>query len=199
MAEGELEMPGHESGNRAESVGRRRLVRLRGLAKLKIGALGTLVVSAIGGTFAAALGPYMTHLESAQDEVRAKRATVYPAYLDAARDYFYSTDRLAVDLEKMGKRGEVNNYKAPKAVAQEFTEFLNTRNKYQREINSLYVYGSDAAWYAHRQISRTLPQSLGNYGGESIPLPREGQFDAAYRAFQKVECHELPAVPRSGC
>lgn len=168
----------------------------RSLSRAEKWAAGlALAGSVLGGIVGAIGGPYFTHWQGSEDEVRSKRAEVYPAFLNAANNYFYATSDLVAVL---GKASKGKSYELPKSVNVDVSRYLNARNKFQDTINALYVYGSDAAWKAHSKVSATLPTSLG-LSAKRIFAPNEADFGAAYVAFEAVECHELPAIPRSGC
>lgn len=124
---------------------------------------------------------------------RDKRAAVYSAYLDAANNYA-DQDRRAFDL----LTNELKGVKAGTGVEGPPASFSAARFAYQGAINSLYVYGSDAAWTAHQEVAAVLPASL---GGDGFQVTRvdSSAFESAYRGFLRVFCGEVPAVPRSGC
>lgn len=124
---------------------------------------------------------------------------MYPAYLNAANDYFNATSTFFAELNRRAAEHGGHVGKIAVKSRRVLSQFFNTRSDYQGEVNDLYVYGSDAAWSAHKKIAATLPSAIGSYDGGDIFPPDKNRFTRAFTAFQSVECHELPAIPRARC
>jgi hypothetical protein len=157
--------------------------------------------SAIGGAYAykAATSTETAQATASRDAAtQSKRGEVYLAYLDTANTYALASQKLSDDTRRIGK-----GTTAQQNYDNDYGPWQTARSKYQGEVNQVYVYGSNAAWAAHRQVAATLPLALGpdNVGEFTQALYGVDwkQFNAAYGDFLSVFCKEVPAEPRSGC
>lgn len=153
-----------------------------------------------------------TALQVSRDETEAenlrrsqeKRQTVYQGYLEAANDFSAATHSLSRvysdSVTKLAGGTIKANENMPHLVQAQNT-FNNARSAYQDAINDVYIFGSDEAWKAHKEMASVLPDSL--YSTEvSFPpptAPDSDSFISAYQGFNEVVCVEVAPVPRSGC
>lgn len=125
---------------------------------------------------------------AADQKAKDQKEGTYRAYLEAANAY----RNAAVDM--FGGT-------APTDVKAAWSSFMTARAKFQEQTNEIYVYGSDDAWNAHQRIARTLPPALGDSPLKfaASEVSNQATFTAAYNAFLRVRCEEVPAQTRSGC
>lgn len=160
-----------------------------------------LLGSAVGGLFGYR-GAIDSQERQAQElriaDERERRREAYLAYLDDANRYRNVTSDL---LSKMSSSGTTD----PSAISEAFATWLSARSSYQGSVNSLYVYGSDAAWSTHRAIAATLPYAVGYIDAGRLTKELstfahdQVTFASAFDKFLGVMCHELAARPRTGC
>jgi hypothetical protein len=168
-------------------------------------AVAAAIIAAGAGYFGAKQGVEAS-VQIARDDRRAavdqrtqeKRATVYQDYLQKANDFNFEAADLASALAI--KSGNLKKFLMTTEGTNAVTQYNNARAAYQGAINDVYVYGSDAAWAAHRKVAATLPPSLGAID-LTLPtgVPDQKEFNASYQAFQSVVCREVVAIPRQGC
>lgn len=159
-----------------------------------VAAIVTLLAAMWGASIGADGALKATAMQNQAEDVRRsqdRRDVAYKDYLNAANRYFYAWDSLT---------------SAPKpvpvdTVATKMAELLSARHEYQGQVNEVFVYGSDEAWAAHQNVSRTLPRAV---AGSDIPdftagHPNNAAFGAAFNAFLDVRCREVTALSRSSC
>lgn len=112
-------------------------------------------------------------------------------YLNRANEYSRKNFALLDAIKKSHGAIDVNPG-APGPIK----DWLDARGAYQDAVNLIYVYGSKAAWDAHRVMASTLPPSLGTLKFEDVD---SGKFTKAYQAFQVVFCQELNPRDNNGC
>ncbi|UKA55161.1 hypothetical protein LFT45_04285 [Arthrobacter sp. FW305-BF8] len=133
-----------------------------------------------------------------------KRQTVYQGYLDAANEFSGAThglSRVYNDSVKKLADGTIKaNQNMPHLVDAQ-NRFNTARSAYQDAINDVYIFGSDEAWKAHKELAALLPDSLHSTEVSFPPpaVPDSEAFIGAYRGFNEVVCVEVAPVPRSGC
>lgn len=160
-------------------------------------AIAAAVLSAVIGFFGASVGAttslQVAEMQNEAEDLRRsqdQRDVVYKEYLNAANNYFHAWNALA---------------SAPEPVPTDtlmalVPRFMTARTEYQAQTNEIYVYGSDTAWSAHREIARTVPTSA---AGALLPdlseITDTKAFSAAYKEFLKIRCREVTALTRSSC
>lgn len=149
-------------------------------------------ISANGAYQAAMDQQQATRKATLDDEARIKRSQIYAEFLDAANDLELKSNSLADEHSR-----------AVSSIPQVSTDqnitnaWQESRQKFQSELNQVFVYGSKAAWESAAYLSSTLPSGVGST--VRFDHVREEPFKVAYVNFQTLMRCEVPAVPVSPC
>lgn len=154
---------------------------------------GSALLGARAGAHASIETARMQLAEQRAKEDRDRRSKVYADYLSAAVAFSLATHRVFDRWAEQAKAANGKKFVPDKAV---LTSYYAARSAYQNQVNQLSIYGSDAAWAAHRKLAAVLPPAIESYDVEPVD---SDQFLAAYRGFLDVFCMEVPANPRKGC
>jgi hypothetical protein len=123
--------------------------------------------------------------ESRAAEARAKNAAIYQEVLAAGDAIFRTLEPYAACVRRLDSRSRcVGPYRA--AVS-----------RWDKALNALYVYGSDAAWVASINMANALvdaANAAGKQGG-----PNETPYLGTYAGLQRIMCRELSTSPGARC
>ncbi|WP_344212207.1 hypothetical protein [Kribbella sancticallisti] len=152
--------------------------------------------------------------EERERESREKRSQIYADYLTAARSHAdqktsatYAQMNFHHEQKQVPARVSANvsaarmTYLQAKADAArkvhqlEWREYLTTFTAYRKQVDLVYVYGSDAAWQAHLTVDR----AIGDDPDEPLSDAADDLLSAGLGQLQVVFCQEASATPRRGC
>jgi hypothetical protein len=141
-------------------------------------------------------------------ENRDRKAQVYGEYLvtvrkalDAQLDYPDLFQEF-LDLEKQPRVTKAERDKAWLSVRQAREQQIATYVAWRKQVDLVYVYGSDDAWRAHTAFERFMPENPFGYsqpGSGYYSTQTLQRFREAERDFRKVFCKEAAVAPRAGC
>jgi hypothetical protein len=141
-------------------------------------------------------------MESRQAEARGRNAAIYQEVL-AAADASFRNDRM-IRVCLLLFRPDFRQ------VVEECLKRYDpdpTRGRYQKAINVLYLYGSDNAWKAQENLTKSLVTGRPEFYRYDVTrevVARanwqiEGLFPPAYAALQQIMCRELSTQAVARC
>ncbi|WP_328647145.1 hypothetical protein OHS58_03795 [Amycolatopsis sp. NBC_00348] len=127
-------------------------------------------------------------------EIRAKRSEIYTEYLKTADNYSIKNGVYLAHVKARAAAGirgaESTDMPGP------LKDWVDSRSAYQDSVNLVSIYGSKAAWEAHKVMASVLPASVERV--EIVDVD-SAKFIAAYRNFLRVACQELNPKDNKGC
>ena len=199
----EAEHPDHDG---LEKEPKRRLSSILGgkdYVKTFVAALVAALVTGTAAVIASSIsanGAYQAAIDQQQatrkaaldDEARLKRSQVYAAFLDAANDFELKSNNLADEHSRaVSSRPQVS-------TDQNITNaWQDSKQKFQSELNQVYVYGTDLAFVLADYLASKLPSGIGST--VRFDHVKEEDFRKVYEKFQELMRCEVPALPIPPC
>ena len=120
---------------------------------------------------------------------RDSRAEVYLKFLNAADEFRNADDALIAKVKSPTFTGSLSADQDP------LKTWNSARSAYRDALNSVYVYGTAAAWHSASRLAAVLPST-----GDNVTVGHNNaEFEKDYAAFLNVLCRDANASLPSQC